>query len=115
ESSASDVMVPQLAWGCGTPNPKKLRKASVKIAFGIVKVNVTIIGPSIFGIKCFHMIRVVLLPSDLAAITYSSVFKRYTSPRTIRAILIQPVIVMAIIMDQSPLGMITVNKTTTSK
>src|SRR5699024_11427053 len=100
---------------CDTYNHMKKRDTNVIIAFVILNDSVTMIRPSILGIKYFHMIRVAFAPRNLADITYSSVLRRYTSPRTIRAIFIQPVIVMAIIMDQSPLGMITVNKTTTSK
>src|SRR5699024_8765882 len=115
ESSASEVIVPQLACGCGTPRPKKLRKASVKMAVGTVNVNVTIIGPNIFGIKCFNIIGSVLEHSDLAASTYSCVFNINASPRILLDILIQPVLVIARIIENNPLGKITVHNTTTTK
>ena len=46
----SEARTPQLAMGADTPRPMKLRKASVKIASGMDKVRVTIIGPTQLGI-----------------------------------------------------------------
>ena len=54
--NASDAIVPQLAIGGVNPKPKKLRKASVKMAEGMVNVIVTKIGPIEFGIKCLLII-----------------------------------------------------------
>ena len=67
----SDAIVPQEAIGCGTPKPKKLKNASVKIALGIVNVIVTKMAPNAFGIKCFEIICPVEAPSVRAAKTYS--------------------------------------------
>src|SRR5699024_9082006 len=52
---------------------------------------------------------------DLDANTNSSAFNFNTSPRTILAIPIQPVMVIAIIKVHNPAGIITINKITTSK
>src|SRR5699024_11728250 len=90
-------MVYQLACGDGIPKPKKLRKASVKIAFGIVNVSVTRIAPIALGTKCLVIIRTVLAPKDLDAKINSSDFNFNTSPLTILVIPIQPVIVIAIL------------------
>src|SRR6056297_97189 len=87
--TASFAKVPQDAIGAGTPKPIKLKNASVKIALGIVIAKDTIIGPKAFGTKCLEIIRHVLAPSVLAAITNSCSFKLNTSPRTILAILTQ--------------------------
>ena len=60
--SASEVIVPQLAIGGVNPNPRKLKKASVKMAEGTVNVIVTKIGPIEFGIKCLLIILDVFAP-----------------------------------------------------
>src|SRR5690625_6776095 len=77
-------------------------KASVKIAFGIVNVSVTRIAPIALGTKCLVIIRTVLAPKDLDAKINSSDFNFNTSPLTILAIPIQPVIVIAIINVHNP-------------
>src|SRR5699024_11644633 len=114
DDKASELIVPQLACGAGTPKPKKLRKASVKIAFGIVNVSVTRIAPIALGTKCLVIIRTVLAPKDLDAKINSSDFNFNTSPLTILAIPIQHVIVIAIINILIHCVIITINKITTS-
>lgn len=64
-------MVPKEAMGGCSPNPMKLRNASVNIAVGIVNIVVIIIGPIEFGIKCRHISLVSPAPKVLDANTNS--------------------------------------------
>ncbi len=57
----SDARTPQLAIGAETPRPIKLRKDSKKIAFGIRRVAVTIIGPIAFGLCVLRGFFLLLL------------------------------------------------------
>ena len=52
-----DKIFPQVACGGGTPNPRKLRPASVKIADAIPIVADTKTGATAFGIIWRKMIR----------------------------------------------------------
>src|SRR5690625_2794715 len=85
------------------------------MAVGTVNVNVTIIGPNIFGIKCFHIIRSVLEPSDLSASTYRCVRNRIRPPLTSTTRYTQGVSIKATKQQTSPLGKSNPDKTTTHK
>lgn len=85
----SEARTPQLAIGADTPRPMKLRKASVKIASGMDKVRVTIIGPTQLGIIWRQRICHVDVPQERAAMTYSCCFRLRIWPRTMRAMLSQ--------------------------
>jgi hypothetical protein len=54
--SASLTIEPSDALGAEIPNPIKLRKDSTKIALGICKVAVTMIGPIELSSKCLRII-----------------------------------------------------------
>jgi hypothetical protein len=45
----SATICPQLGKGGGTPNPMKLKTASVRMSPGIFKVRATITGPRLLG------------------------------------------------------------------
>ena len=60
----SNTKFPNEAWGIGTPNPIKLKNASVKIIFGISVVNLIIITLNVFGIKCLNVIQIKFPPSE---------------------------------------------------
>ena len=65
------------------------------MAEGTVNVIVTKIGPIEFGIKCLLIILDVFAPNVREANTYSCFFSEKTCPRTILAMLTQPVIDIA--------------------
>ena len=56
--SPSLSMTPQLADGAWTPSPKKLKKASVKMAVGMVRVMAASMGPIAFGRMCLNNILI---------------------------------------------------------
>ena len=101
--------------GACTPRPKKLKKASAKIAVGIVSVIVVMIGPIALGIKWRIKMRGVEAPSALAAKIYSAFLSRRICPRTMRAIGTHPVNVSARMRVPSPDPIITVSKITTRR
>jgi len=43
------IIFPHVGMGGLTPNPRKLRAASIRMAVAIQRVPITIIGPEIFG------------------------------------------------------------------
>ena len=83
---ASFAKVPKDASGAFIPKPIKLKNASVKIACGTNKVNVTNIDPKQLGIKCLNKILVFEAPRAFAARTNSCCFNERISPLTILAI-----------------------------
>ena len=94
----SDRMFPHVAWGGGTPNPRKLKPASVRMAPATPSVAETRTGPMAFGIICRKMMRQSFTPSALAAVTKSSSRKERNSARTKRVVPIQLVSPMTIMM-----------------
>ena len=74
-----------------------------------------IMGPIAFGIKCLLMILDVLAPNVREANTYSWSFNERTCPRTIRAILTQPVIDIARIIVPTLEPRTTISKITSNK
>ena len=91
-------ILPQVAWGGGTPNPKKLKPASVKMAVAIPMVADTSTGAMALGIMCRNMIRRFPMPRALAAVTKSCSRNERNSARTKRVAPIQLVRPITIIM-----------------
>ena len=60
-------MAPHSGVGGITPSPTKLRPAAERITLPMLKVACTMMGPIVFGIICFKMIRKVPTPVALAA------------------------------------------------
>lgn len=83
---ASLARLPREGSGTATPNPRKLKKLSVKMEEGICSVVVTIKVPIQFVNRCFLMILPFFAPSALAAVTYSLSLSIRIWLRTIRAI-----------------------------
>ena len=97
----SAAIAPQEGVGGGTPRPRKLRKASKRMAIGTPMVAWTIIGPSAFGRMCRKMILFALAPPARAASTNSRSRKARVWPRTNRAMVIHWVKAMAKMMMPS--------------
>ena len=87
---ASWASVPRLAIGAEMPMPMKLRKASLKIAWGIISVTVTITGPRQLSSRCRKRIRFRSAPITKAATANSCSLRVMTWDLTIRAMLTQP-------------------------
>ena len=62
------IMLPHSAVGGLAPSPRKLSPASSIIIVPISSIDVTRIGPTIFGNMCLNIILLVLLPDNLAAL-----------------------------------------------
>ena len=60
-------ILPQLGVGGCTPNPRKLKPDSIKIAPAIPRVAFTNTGPTALGIKCLLMILKLEAPSARSA------------------------------------------------
>src|SRR5260370_9856443 len=69
----------------GTPTPRKLSVASVRIASDRLIVAMTSAGPITLGSLWVRMIRHGLTPVTLAASTHALPRSTRTSPRTLRA------------------------------
>ena len=91
-------MFPQVASGGGTPNPKKLKPASVRIAVAMPIVAETSTGAIALGIMWRNMIRQLFTPRARAAVTKSCSRKERNSARTKRVAPIQLVSPITIIM-----------------
>ena len=68
------IMLPHSAIGGFAPSPRKLNPASSIIIVPMSSMDVTRIGPMIFGIRCLKMIFTVLLPDKTAACKYTVSF-----------------------------------------
>src|SRR5205085_8058856 len=66
---ALERIEPQLAVEGGTPNPKKLRADSIRMADATPKVAATNTGATVFGRICRKIVRKSVAPSALAATT----------------------------------------------
>src|SRR5438309_8970631 len=97
----SAAMAPQEGVGGGTPRPRKLRKASKRIAMGMPMVAWTISGPRAFGRMWRKMILLALAPPERAASTNSRSRKASVWPRTSRAMFIHWVNAIAKMMMAS--------------
>src|SRR6188768_2139232 len=94
----SAKMLPQVAYGGRTPKPRNDSADSVKIACATLIVAVTSTGAIAFGTMCRKMIRHSGNPSALAAVTKSRSRSARNSARTKRAVLIQLVMPITIMM-----------------
>jgi hypothetical protein len=83
--------VPRLACGSWIPRPRKLRKLSNRMICGTVSVAYTTTGPITFGTTCRNRIRTGLAPAAAAASTNSRSRIAIACPRTILAIVSQPI------------------------
>src|SRR5688572_8416047 len=100
-SRALERMDPQLATEGGTPNPRKLKVDSMRIAEATPNVAATRTGARVFGSTCRKMVRQSDAPKALAATTYSRDFVFNTSPRVRRATvgqLVMPITTMTLKM-----------------
>src|SRR5579864_7629871 len=97
---ASLRTLPQVTIVGGTPNPRKERAASVRIAPAIPNADVTRTGAREFGRTCRKMTRRFDNPRAVAAATYSIFLTRRNSPRVNRAIAGQLVKPIRIITSQ---------------
>ena len=75
-------MEPQLAIGAEMPIPMKLKKASVKMAFGTRKVICTMIGPMALISRWRNRILASLAQMTSAAMENSCSFKAISWPLT---------------------------------
>ena len=75
----------QDARGICTPNPRKLREDSIRIAFATLKLAATITGPKILGIICLMITRKFDAPRFCVATTKSRSFNDIVSALVILA------------------------------
>ncbi len=97
----SDRMLPQVAWGGGTPNPRKLSPASVSMAVAIPMVAETRTGAMAFGIMWRNIMRQLFTPRARAAVTKSCSLNDRNSARTNRVVpiqLVSPIITIMLYM-----------------
>src|SRR5688572_27240536 len=80
-----DRAVPQVVSVALTPRLRKLTNASRTIALATIRVADTMIGPSALGSMWRNVIRWLLTPTALAAITYSCSRRDRNRARTSRA------------------------------
>jgi hypothetical protein len=78
------IMFPQVGMGGFTPNPRKLKAASIRMAVAIQRLPMTMIGPEMLGITWKKRIPASLLPISRAASTYFSCLTESVAPRAIR-------------------------------
>ncbi|CJP88259.1 Uncharacterised protein [Streptococcus pneumoniae] len=88
---AAFMIFPQVGISEGTPTPKKLRPASLRMKPATFKDNDTITGEIAFLKILLKIIRLSEKPKALHTSTYVSCFKDMNSLRTIRNVVIQPI------------------------
>jgi hypothetical protein len=93
----------------------KLRKASAKIADGMVNMRFTMMGPKEFGIRCFQTNRNRLAPKDWEARANSCSLSCSILPRTILAMYVQPVSPIAMEIVMIPGSKMTIARMATTK
>ena len=91
-------MFPHVAWGGGTPNPRKLKPASVKMAEAMPMVAETSTGATALGMICRKIILKLPIPRAFAAATKSCSLNERNSARTNLVVPIQLVSPITIIM-----------------
>src|ERR1051326_1421097 len=95
-------MLPHEATEGGTPNPRKLRLASMTIVEANPKLATTVSGPSVLGRMCRSMIQPLDAPSARAAWTYSSSRSDSVMARSTRAYWTQPTMPITAMSFSSP-------------
>jgi len=113
-SRPSESIIPHVGVVGLTPNPKKLKVASVIIVEATANDATTITELTTFGKMCLKIIRILLAPSERADSTNSFSRNESTSPLTTRAYETHPVKPKTKIMFPNP-GPITARTANISK